>query len=187
MKKEIEYKFLLNKMPNLSYEPQQITQVYFDFMKKDKILTYLYKSLEYQKIAEARVRRIKFYDDTKYFLTLKTAGTISRIEKELEIDSTMAEELVKDAAILTIIKNRYVVKIENMIVEIDKFLNTKKPLVIAEVEFDSIANLPNAKEVMKKISKALKVKCTDVTENLTYKNKNLKNFIRGNEDEGQCK
>ncbi|HHC79671.1 MAG TPA: CYTH domain-containing protein [Flavobacteriia bacterium] len=90
-----------------------------------------------------RVVRIRVIDETGY-ITIKGLsydhGT-SRFEWEKEISKDDAEQLLLLSETAAIEKIRYLVKIENHIVEVDEFLGDNKGLYIAEIELHSVGEL----------------------------------------------
>lgn len=116
---EIERKFLVtsNDFKKESYQKTHIKQGFLNSNKK-------------------RVVRVRINND-KGFLTIKgksnKTGT-TRFEWEKEIDKKEAENLLSLCEKGVIEKYRYLVKINNHILEIDEFLNENKGLIIAEIE-----------------------------------------------------
>ncbi|MDA9356645.1 CYTH domain-containing protein [Flavobacteriaceae bacterium] len=75
------------------------------------------------------------------FLTIKGLSSdsgLSRFEWEKKISLNEAVELTKLCGDEQIIKNRYFIKHDKVIIEVDEFLNENKGLVIAEVELKTI-------------------------------------------------
>ncbi|MFA6331206.1 MAG: CYTH domain-containing protein [Clostridia bacterium] len=183
MKKEIELKFKLNQMPILKGVPVCIIQTYFDFNKKQEQLSTIFKGINFEEIKEARVRKTVKLGQVKYTVTLKSSGTLTRSEYEKQISYSFARGLLLGSTIFTIIKQRYIVKVDKYKVEIDKFLNTTQPLVLAEVEFNRDINDKDIADVKAKLECAFLLECEDVTNDSKYKNKNLKNMVKENENE----
>jgi len=119
MNLEIERKFLVK---NNSYIKKSFKKTYIQqgFLNSDK----------------HRVVRIRITDDTA-FITIKgisnTSGT-TRFEWEKEIDKKEALLLLDLCEERIIKKNRYYIKKNNHIFEVDEFLGDNKGLVIAEIE-----------------------------------------------------
>lgn len=116
---EIERKFLCAKLPNNleNFKCRKITQGYIS--------------------SEPTIRIRKF--DNSYFLTIKSKGEISREELELEISDIEYNNLCKKVENNFINKYRYLIPIENnLIAELDIYLDELKGLTTIEVEFDSI-------------------------------------------------
>ena len=75
--------------------------------------------------------------DNEGFLTIKGPsydGGLSRFEWEKNIPISEAKELMKLCVDQLILKKRYFVKYNNIILEVDEFLNNNNGLVLAEVE-----------------------------------------------------
>ena len=112
---EIERRFLVNEMPDLSlYKNSKIIQYYLN----DKV---------------TRLRKI----DDKFILTQKSGSGISRTEIEYEIDKNNFDNL-KLGAISYIKKTRYYIPIENYMAELDVFDGEHNGIVICEIEFPSL-------------------------------------------------
>lgn len=119
---EIERKFLITseKFKKEAYSKEYIKQ---GFLNSDK----------------NRVVRVRVINK-KAFLTIKgkTNSTgLLRFEWEKEILLDEAKELLKLCENIVIEKNRFLVKSENHIFEVDEFLFENKGLIIAEVELAS--------------------------------------------------
>jgi adenylate cyclase len=75
--------------------------------------------------------------DNEGFITIKgpsNDGGLSRFEWEKKISIDEAVELMKLCGDQLILKKRYFVKHNKIILEVDEFLNNNKGLVVAEVE-----------------------------------------------------
>jgi adenylate cyclase len=75
--------------------------------------------------------------DNEGFITIKGPsydGGLSRLEWEKKISIEEAVELMKLCGDQLILKKRYFVKHNKIILEVDEFLNNNKGLVVAEVE-----------------------------------------------------
>jgi CYTH domain-containing protein len=75
--------------------------------------------------------------DNEGFITIKGPshdGGLSRFEWEKKISIDEAVELMKLCGDQLILKKRYFVKHNKIILEVDEFLNNNKGLVVAEVE-----------------------------------------------------
>ncbi|SEQ34103.1 CYTH domain-containing protein [Lachnospiraceae bacterium RM5] len=115
---EIERKFLIKKLPDLtSYDYLIIEQGY---LNTDPVI---------------RVRK----QNNKYVLTYKTSGLLSREEYNLNLNKESYDHLIKKSDGNIITKYRYLIPYEGHMIELDIFKNTFEGLIIAEVEFDSIA------------------------------------------------
>lgn len=142
---EIERKFLLGEQIDLKdYEWVEINQSYIGVNPI------------------SRVRKIK----NKYFYNQKGTGTLVREEKEKEISEDTYNKIIKYRIGRTINKLRYRIPLCNeLIAEVDYYLDDLSPLVTVEVEFKSFEDatsfvIPNwfGKEI---------------TEDIRYKNDNL--------------
>lgn len=117
---EIEKKFLIKEMPkNLeAYDFHMIEQGY---LSTNPVV---------------RVRR----QDEEYYLTYKGSGMLAREEYNLPLTKESYEHLIKKADGNVISKKRYLIPIEGtkLTIEMDVFAKPFAPLIMAEVEFDSI-------------------------------------------------
>lgn len=125
--KEIERKFLVKSINNISlksYNRKTITQ---DYLYNDNITT-------------IRKRKIQEGIDTKYYYTIKTdrSGKYSVQEIESQIEEDVYNKLKPDENRNTIIKDRYNIPIEDgLIIELDVFHGIFEGVIFAEVEFPS--------------------------------------------------
>ena len=118
--KEIERRFFVNSMPqNLhEYKSRNITQGYVFF---DPVV---------------RLRKA----ENEFFLTIKTKGLLVREEIELNIEKENFDTMWRKVEGNIIVKTRYDIPLEqNLKAELDIFHGQFSPLVIVEVEFDTIA------------------------------------------------
>ena len=117
---EIERKFLIKKLP-------------------DNLESYLHKEYEQGYLSVSPVVRVRKEED-KYFLTYKGSGTFAREEANLPLDKASYEHLRQKCDHNLIHKTRYFIPIENtkLTIELDIFHDDLSPLIVAEVEFDSI-------------------------------------------------
>ncbi len=115
---EIEKKYLLKKLPNLSdYRYHKIEQAY---LCTNPVV---------------RVRR----EDENYYMTYKGSGMLAREEYNLPLNAEAYAHLKEKADGNIISKTRYLIplKEEGLVAEIDVFEPPFAPLVMAEVEFES--------------------------------------------------
>ena len=141
---EIERKFLVNEIPDLSdCESSKIVQGYISFSP------------------EVRIRK----RDDKYYLTKKGEGFIARTEDETELDPKEGEEYFKKVISNLIEKTRYVIPLDSYVAELDIYSGIFSGLVIVEVEFET---LEKAKEFVPPLWFG-----EDVSENIEYRNKIL--------------
>ncbi len=121
MHQEIERKFLVNgDFKHLAYNCTHIEQGYF-------------------KTEPGRTVRIRIRGDKGYLTIKGPSGNdgLSRYEFETEIPMDDAKEMMGLCMPGQIIKNRYLVRSGNHIVEVDEFLGNNEGLVIAEIELGS--------------------------------------------------
>ena len=116
---EIERKFLVksDKYRSDAFKVQLLSQAYLN-NNPDK---------------SVRIRIV----DNEGFITIKgpsNDGGFSRFEWEKKIPFDEAVELMKLCGNQLILKKRYFVKHNKIILEVDEFLNNNKGLVVAEVE-----------------------------------------------------
>lgn len=116
---EIERKFLVNALPDLSNIPyKQIAQAY---------------------ISISPVIRVRQMGDT-YYLTVKSKGHLMREEFELEITKTEYMNLYAKVEGIAIEKTRYFISLEDgLIAELDFYKGALDGLITVEVEFDTEA------------------------------------------------
>ena len=117
---EIEKKYLLTKIPFdlSSFEKKEISQGY---------------------LCTSPVVRIRKSND-KYTLTYKGEGLMAREEYNLPLTKEAYEHLRPKADGKLISKRRYLIPIEGtkLTIELDVFHGDLEPLIMAEVEFESI-------------------------------------------------
>lgn len=149
---EIERKFLVSRLP-------------------DDLDQYKYHLIEQGYLSSgAPVVRVRRQDD-EYYMTYKGTGLMAREEYNLPLSKEVYEHLLEKADGNIIKKKRYLIPIEGtgLIVELDIFNEPFAPLILAEVEFESIEQANNF-EMLDWFSK-------DVTENKEYHNSNMSRKI----------
>lgn len=121
---EIERKFLLKKLPdNLENYPFHVIEQ--GYLNTKPVV---------------RVRR----EDNKYYMTYKGSGMMAREEYNLPLDQASYRHLIEKADGNIISKKRYLIPLANgLTVELDVFAPPFAPLVMAEVEFQSIEEAKN--------------------------------------------
>ncbi len=120
---EIEKKFLLNEIPNLSL--------------------YNFKTIKQAYVSTSPVIRLRQLDDL-YFLTVKSHGHLAREEFELTISKEEFENLSTKIEGSIISKTRYYIPIsDNFTAELDIYYDDLEGLSTVEVEFDSIQSANN--------------------------------------------
>ena len=149
---EIERKFLVKRIP------EHLEQYPFHTLEQGYLNT----------DPVVRVRR----EDDNYYLTYKGKGFLVREEYNLPLNADAYAHLVKKADGNIIRKKRYRIPVEGsqLTIELDVFDTPFAPLILAEVEFESIEQAQSfvPPEWFGE----------DVTENREYSNSNLskKNF-----------
>lgn len=115
---EIEKKFLVNKeLWDAIEKPNAI------FIKQAFVLQ------QDKKVARARIKADKAY------LTIKGKSKgISRLEFEYEIPISDAEEMISELSGPSIEKDRYEIKFESHLWEVDVFFGENEGLIVAEIE-----------------------------------------------------
>ena len=118
MGKEIERKFLVDELPaNLD--------------------EYDFHDLEQGYLNTAPVVRVRKEDDT-YYLTYKGRGFIEREEYNLPLTEEAYLHLVAKSDGKIISKRRYLIPFNGYTIELDVFKEPFAPLVLAEVEFQTL-------------------------------------------------
>ncbi len=119
MSMEIERKFLIQTLP-------------------ENLDIYPHKEIEQGYINREPVVRIRRSDD-KYILTCKGQGLMVREEFELPLTKEAFEHMKPKTDGIFIEKTRYLIPYnEKLTIELDIFHGSLAPLVLAEVEFDSV-------------------------------------------------
>jgi CYTH domain-containing protein len=114
---EIERKFTVNKLPDLSVYPYHLLeQAYLN--------------------QDAPVIRIRKEDDN-YYMTYKGKGMLAREEYNLPLTGEAYEHLLPKADGIVIRKKRYLIPYDQYTIELDVFAAPYEELIIAEVEFAS--------------------------------------------------
>lgn len=148
---EIEKKFTVHKLPDHleNYKFHLIEQAY---LNTDPVI---------------RIRR----QDEDYYLTYKGKGLLAREEYNLPLNAESYAHLLPKADGNVITKKRYLIPYKGHTIELDVFDKPFAPLIIAEVEFES---LDAAKSFL-----APDWFAEDVTFDKQYHNSNLsqKNFF----------
>lgn len=123
-----------------------------------------HKELEQGYLSTEPVVRVRREDDS-YYLTYKGTGLMVREEYNLPLTKESYEHLIKKADGNVISKTRYLIPFGKFTIELDEFKAPFAPLLLAEVEFESVedANAFEAPDWFKE----------DVTENREYHNSNM--------------
>ena len=130
--------------------------------------TYPFKELEQGYLNTDPVVRVRKEDDL-YYLTYKGKGLLAREEYNLPLNKEAYEHLIKKADGNIISKIRYIIPYGKYTIELDEFKEPFAPLIMAEVEFESI------EEANAFISPEWFME--DVTENKEYHNSNMSKKI----------
>lgn len=142
--KEIEKKYLVNELPNLSeYEKSDIIQGYISYN------------------SETRIRKI----DNTFFITYKSNELLIRDEIEKEIDEEKYNDLFKKIKNNIVYKTRYYIKDNNYLYELDIYHDHLEGLITVEVEFDSLNEALKFKPPL--------WFGIEITDNINYKNSSL--------------
>lgn len=145
---EIERKFLIKEMPDLSqYGYHDIEQVY--------VLT--------EPVIRARKK------DDRYILTVKGQGMMAREEFELPLSKDAYDKLKLKAEGVVITKRRFLIPYDKYTIELDIFGGSLTGLNMAEVEFESVKEADD----FKMPDWFLK----DVTDDISYHNSNMSRGI----------
>lgn len=116
---EIERKFLIKKLP-------------------DNLAQYQCKKIAQGYICTNPVVRIRKSDD-EYYLTYKGKGLMAREEHNLPLTKEGYEHMLPKIDGRLIEKSRYLIPLDgNLTAELDIFEGDLAPLIIVEVEFDSV-------------------------------------------------
>ena len=157
---EIERKWILPSVPEtaLRFSPEMVTQGY----------------LVIEKQGEVRLRKIQSAKGGfAYYLAVKGDGTMSRLEENYSLDSSMGFELLWAKIVgYPIEKDRFNINVPPNVetFTIDRYKGTFQGLVTLEVEFPSIEA---AEEFYLPSWVGYAI---DVTEDKKYKNKNLARY-----------
>lgn len=118
---EIERKFLLSSLPNAidTERSQKIQQGYIALTSDSR---------------EVRVRR----KGGQCYLTVKVGRGLTREETEIEITEEQFSALWPTSASFQLEKTRHFVDWKSHLIEIDEYEGLLAPLIVAEVEFNSI-------------------------------------------------
>lgn len=146
--KEIERRFLVKSLPVSFFQCESIP------------IEQGYIAIEESGNA-VRLRKI---GDT-YFLTVKSIGTLVREEREVSISKVQFKGLWESTKGRRIVKDRYLIPYDSLQIEVDIFKENLKGLIIAEVEFESVAEALNFQK--------LEWMDIEVTENPRFNNRYL--------------
>ncbi len=169
---EKEYKFLVNKLPEIERnEKIYIVQYYFDIKKIIAILPKYFKLNDRQlkDIHSVRLRISKTKQGTKYVLNAKSNALFERLEYECEISQQTSTKLLDNFhTIGQIVKVRNVYLLNDLTFEFDVYQN--KNLIVCEVE---VEDEQKYKIILDILTKKLNLIVKDITFGEKYKNYNL--------------
>lgn len=166
---EKQIKLKIDLIPE-NISPKEISQYFVDVANDH--CNFMVKSIlgPINDVTEAKIR----IEDDKYLLSAKFGGNLSRQKTEKPIDKSIAQMLINEFSTSFIIKDSYkIFEDDNHKIDVDKYKYIQengKPLIIATMYFEN----ESKKNAIKFLTNILKVKkYEDITEDLTYKNKNL--------------
>ncbi|WP_170381387.1 CYTH domain-containing protein [Ruegeria atlantica] len=120
MSTEIERKFLVEKLPDLSSAERAVVRQGYLTAPDDS--------------TELRLRQ----KNDKFFLTLKGSGALVRVEREAEISAEQFETFWPETDGRRVEKERYTGQLpDGRVFELDVFLGELAPLQLVEVEFQT--------------------------------------------------
>lgn len=159
-------------------EKKKIKQYYLDMYNSD-VQRFLAKTfnrnIQFKDFGEARIR---FVNDDRSYVTMKSRGKSHRIEWEKEIPVFTAEDYLSHS-VKNLSKTRYIIHKDEergLVLELDAY--KKAPLIILEVEYDAEKeNAESIREYVNNYFSEYEVTITDVTSDRNYKNKNLANEL----------
>lgn len=131
MEIEIEKKFMLNEIPNALIEEGVLNVL------SKVIIEQSYLAIDEEQ--EVRVRKIEPCQPEgkkTYTHTIKTGNGLQRKEVEVEITSSIYEQLLAKSRIIPLKKERIRAKWNDLVVEIDRY--DQVDLIVVEVEFQSL-------------------------------------------------
>lgn len=171
--KEIELKYLVDRLPDTYDKLIYIEQIYFIKNGKEDMINRLFLGLDLNKISTYRVRKLIDDNNKSFILTLKSkAESYTRDEYETLIDEE-SYNILKEKEESKIIKNRYIKTINNYKFEFDEYLNLKEKLYTLEVELESEENIDSITHDIEHILSSNGYTFKNVTFNNRYKNNNL--------------
>lgn len=176
---ETEYKFLVDKIPEEYDEKVAIIQYYFDKNLKKDLIINLFKlnEAEFEELSTARLRVRQTSGGTKYIVTVKSKGGLSRKEYEKEVSSSLYKKFVDNNVFSVIVKNRYYIYREYCF-EFDEYLNLRTKMYTCEVELhDQETNEMVVKKIQELLKRHFDINAIDVTNDHRYKNSNLHKYF----------
>jgi CYTH domain-containing protein len=176
-KTETELKFKLTKIPDSLKDPSIIKQFYLKFNNqgiKDKVQEYFPGILiEWGNVVELRVRAEVTRATKSYSITLKSDGTVDRVEYSSAIAEDGYNYFSKFPYIGMIMKLRYRLTVlgTDLTVDVDNYIGGLYGLYLAEIEFDR--GKYTEEQVREVAEEHFGQDIVDVTADSKYKNRNL--------------
>ena len=171
--KEIELKYLVDRLPDTYDKLMYIEQIYFIKNGKEDMINRFFPGLDLNKISTYRVRKLIDDNNKSFILTLKSkAESYTRDEYETLIDEE-SYNILKEKEESKIIKNRYIKIFNNYKFEFDEYLNLKEKLYTLEVELESEENIDSITHDIEHILSSNGYTFKNVTFDNRYKNNNL--------------
>lgn len=174
MAKEVEKKYRINQMPAKLNGGNKIKQGYLD-QEEHEVITLIREKfgeeLNLDGIKEVRIRQKGEGENAKYYLTLKSDGTLEREEYEVNIRFEEFEECWPMATEGVIEKTRYEIALDSELLgELDEYEGQLEGLFSLEIEYDpETTDAVSLEEAVRSITD----QAEDVTEFKCYKNKAL--------------
>lgn len=106
-------------------------------LNKFDYTSYPFKLLEQGYLSENPVIRVRKEDEC-YYMTYKGKGLLAREEYNLPLTPESYEHMIKKSDGNIIRKKRYIIPYKNHTIELDVFDKPFAPLIMAEVEFESL-------------------------------------------------
>lgn len=158
---EIEFKYLIYRLPENLPTGEELTQAYLPTPAN----------------STKRIRKHVSPDGLKYFLTLKSKGLIGRQENETEISAQEFATLWTEKKPGQVRKRRYTISLKintyDLFAEVDEYFDHLQGLYTIEVEVPDIALRPQILTALQKQFEFKDTEIKDVTEDSRYKNSNL--------------
>ena len=142
----------------------EIERKYLVKIDSEDLKKYSYIDLEQGYLSTSPVIRVRKAGD-EYYLTYKGSGLMAREEYNLPLTAESYENLIKKCDGVVIRKRRHIIPYDKYTIELDVFSEPFAPLVMAEVEFET---LEEAKDF-----KAPDWFLKEVTEDRRYHNSNM--------------
>ena len=174
---ETEVKYLIDRLPKGLGEKKEIEQTYLVKEEHEQFLKRIFNLSSIEEFNTMRVRKTVKGNAVIYMLNIKTKGAISRMEYEAALSVEQYNDLLTKTKQSTIVKNRYLVKVDDFNFEFDEFLSLKDPLFVVEVELEK-EHLKEQQPLIENIlASHFGLKFKDVTIDPRYKNVNLEHYF----------